>query len=77
MSCTTDAARVPLHTVGVAEHEPDADDDEEQRDVDSAEQRPGVAVVDFALRVLDPVQAVDRRRYRVDQDPLRVLLDLW
>jgi hypothetical protein len=53
-----------------------ADDDDEQRHVDGAEQDPGVVVVDVALLVLDPVEAVDRRGERVDQDPLRVLLHL-
>ena len=49
-----------------------ADDDDEQRDVDGAEQLAGVVVADVPVGVLDPVQAVDRRGERVDQDPLRV-----
>ena len=48
-----------------------ADHDDEQRDVDGAEQGAGVVVADVALGVLDPVEAVDRRGQRVDQDPLR------
>ena len=46
-----------------------ADDDDEQRHVDRAEQGAGVVVVDVPLGVLDAVEAVDRRGQRVDQDP--------
>ena len=52
------AERVGLHRHA---EEPAYDDDEE-RDVDRAEERSRVVVVDVPLRVLDPVEAVDRRR---------------
>ena len=53
-----------------------ADHDDEQRDVDGSEQGAVVVVADVALGVLDPVEPVDRRCQRVDQDPLRVPGDL-
>ena len=53
-----------------------ADHEDEQRDVDRAEQRPGVVVVDVPGLVLDAVQAVDRGRERVDEDPRRLRVDL-
>ena len=54
-----------------------ADDEDEQRDVDGAEQLAAVEDVDVAgRRILDAVQAVDRRVERVDEDPLRIRVDL-
>ena len=59
-----------LDRAGLHRHaEEPADHQDEQRDVDRAEQRAGVVVADLPLRVLDAVQAVDRRRERVDDDP--------
>ena len=50
-----------------------ADDEDEQGDVDGAEQLAAVEDVDVAgRRILDAVQAVDRRVERVDEDPLRI-----
>ena len=63
------STRLPMHRLdrpGLHRHpEEPADHDDEQRDVDRTEQRPLVVVVDVPLGVLDPVQAVDRRRERV------------
>ena len=54
-----------------------ADDEDEQGDVDGAEQVTTVEHVDVAGgRVLDAVEAVDRRLQRVDDDPRRGRVDL-
>ena len=54
-----------------------ADDEDEQCDVDRPEQSAAVEDVDVARRwILDAVQAVDRRVERVDEDPLRIRVDL-
>ena len=53
-----------------------ADDDDEQGDVDGAEQLAVVPEADVPGLVLDPVQPVDRRLDRIEQDLLWVVLDL-
>ena len=54
-----------------------ADDEDEQGDVDGAEQVTAVEHVDVAGgRILDAVEAVDRRLQRVDDDPRRGRFDL-
>jgi hypothetical protein len=72
-----EAADAGLDRAGLHRHaqEP-ADHEDEQRDVDRAEQRAGVVVVDVPARALDAVEAVDRRRQRVHEDPRRVRDDL-
>ena len=73
-----DPGDAALDRAGLHRHaEEPADDEDEQRDVDGAEQLARVPDADAAvLGALDAVQAVDRRHQRVDDDPLRGRLDL-
>ena len=69
------AANAGLDRAGLHRHAQEAaDHDDEEGDVDGAEQRPRVVVVDVPGCVLDPVEAVDRRGERVDGSNARLLL---
>jgi hypothetical protein len=72
-----EAADAGLNRAGLHRHaEKAADHEDEQRDVDRAEERPRVVVVDVPALVLDPVEAVDRRCQRVDEDAGRLRVNL-